>query len=333
MKILYVEDELKKNVSGIIDLFKKYLNEEIIMRLETLMTDDFASNQDVKELVEESGFIEVAYKFPEAIRLVKENYTDYSLFIVDCNLSEQPYKVDELKAVAPEYDDEKKERYNQREGEFLVNILTAKKEIVEEIKDKFYFLSAYSPSQNILGLIDNGTLSKQNYIEKGCSEAKKDLISKIINRNKNLEARLNNKIYIDILSEIDVNLRANLIQLIINKDEKEHIKANMQFIRVISEKLYNKIVESLSDKPEEIYTDISKRQLSIGGFIRWINENRDKFKTNSILKNHMYSIQSVCSGVIHDSLEGFQPTTDTVNSLVYALKDVISWYSSIKDLD
>ena len=330
MKILYVEDELKKNVSGIIDLFKKYLDKDIILKLENLMTDDFASNQDIKELVEESGFIEVAYKFPDAIRLVKNNYLTYTLFIVDCNLSEQPYKVDELRAVASEYDDEKKARYDQREGEYLVNILTSKKEMVEHIKDKFYFLSAYSPSPNVLGLIDNGTLTKANYIEKGCLEDKKNLINKVINRNKNLEIKLNNQAYLDILDGIDVSLRGNLIQLLLNKDDKGYIRNNMQLIRLISEKIYNNIADSLDNVPEEIFANYSSKQLSIRGFIRWANDNSDVLKTNNILKNHMYGIQSLCSDVIHGSIEGFQPTTDTVNALIYSLKDIISWYATIK---
>lgn len=327
MKILYVEDELKKNISGIIQLFEKYLGEDIVLKLEELMNDAYSGDEDIKNVIEQCDFIEVAYNFPDAIKKVKIQPHLFSLFIIDCNLSEQPYEITELREIAPEYDDEKKERYNQREGEFLLNILSANKEIVD-LREKFYFLSAYSASSNILSLIDNGTITKNNYIEKGSQEGKTFLIRKVIEKNKNLLVKLTNKSYIDVLENIDSNLRSSFISLLINKNNETRIRENCQIIRMISEKIYTKIAKD-NKVPSNIFVDRYPDQINIRPFIYWINDKR-KFNSNSIIEYEMLAIQSICSDIIHGGINGYQPTIDTVNYLVYALKDIILWYSQDK---
>ncbi|MFA7056638.1 MAG: hypothetical protein WC155_03640 [Candidatus Cloacimonadales bacterium] len=327
MKILYVEDELKKNISGIIQLFNKYLGEDIVLKLEELMNDVYSGDEEIKDVIEQCDFIEVAYSFPDAIKKVKLKPELFSLFIVDCNLSEQPYLVRDLREIAPEYDEDKENRYRGREGEYLLNILSANKQI-EDLKDKFYFLSAYSASSNIISLIDNGTITKNNYIEKGSSEGNRFLKRKVIEKNKNLLVKLTNKPYIDVLEKIDSNLKSSFINLIINQNNETRIRENCQIIRMISEKIYTKVAKD-NKVPSNIFVDRYPDQINIRPFIYWIN-NKRKFNANSIINNGMLAIQSICSDVIHGGIKGYQPTIDTVNYLVYALKDIILWYSQDK---
>jgi len=63
--------------------------------------------------------------------------------------------------------------------------------------------------------------------------------------------------------------------------------------------------------------------------IDWLSNNKH---INSILRNFFFSINKICSEFgAHQNLKNsqYEPTLNTVNSLVYALKDVISWFSKV----
>ena len=100
MKILYVEDELSKNIPRLIRLFSKYLSKKEIKNLKALEADETgygAEPEEIKNIVEKTGLIEIEYRFPDALREVIHNSEKYALFIVDRNLSEIEYEYDELK--------------------------------------------------------------------------------------------------------------------------------------------------------------------------------------------------------------------------------------------
>ncbi|WP_207680782.1 hypothetical protein [Desulfonema magnum] len=70
MKILYVEDELSRNIPGIIRLFEKYLGKKKIRRLKELEEDESgygAEPDEIKGIVEETNIVEVEYRFPARI--------------------------------------------------------------------------------------------------------------------------------------------------------------------------------------------------------------------------------------------------------------------------
>ena len=74
MKILYVEDELSKNIPRIIRLFQKYLGEERIRELEAIEHDESGFGgrpEDIKQIVELCNKIEIEYTFSNALRLNK----------------------------------------------------------------------------------------------------------------------------------------------------------------------------------------------------------------------------------------------------------------------
>ncbi|MBN1968669.1 MAG: hypothetical protein JXR48_18385 [Candidatus Delongbacteria bacterium] len=348
MKILYVEDELKKNTTGAIDLFLKYLDEETIKQLEEKKDDDWASDEDIKLLLEKNGIIDVAYRFPDAVKLVKENYNDYSLYIVDCNLSEQPYRTDELNEVAPEFGKDQQERYSRREGEYLLTILSGKSEFVEEIKSRFYFLSAYSKSSNVLTLIDNGTITENNYVEKGNKETTNWLVKKVINLNEVLNIQIENKEFIQILenhlSEDATSRFVSIIQYS-NKNfdnDFENIVSCMTHIRNLMQNICTKIAKT-SRAPQDCWNPKNITQLNVRRFIGWISKYNKKgsyiLDSNTLIEQHLYTLHGLSSDFAsHEELRsdilklsGFKPTTNTVNSLIFALKDIILWFGEVME--
>jgi hypothetical protein len=188
MKILYVEDELPQNIPRIIQLFGEYLGEERIRTLETLENDESgygASPDEIKKVVEDTGVVDVEYRFPEALNQVISHYHQYDMFIIDRNLIESKYTAEEIRKVVPDYDRQVDRAYTEREGDYLflkLGLCSQGKAL-----DKVRILTAY-PNQNefcknpkIALLFDRWHVSMKDFIEKGDYNAIKALRDEIIN--------------------------------------------------------------------------------------------------------------------------------------------------------
>jgi len=144
MKILFVEDELSKNIPRITRLFSKYLGKKRIQRLESLEADEYgAEPEEIKAIVEETNLIELDYRFSDALRKIVQSYQDYALFIVDRNLYQTEYDFEEVKKIDHSYTEALYERYFEREGDYLLYKL-AMLSNADIVKAKFYYLTAYS---------------------------------------------------------------------------------------------------------------------------------------------------------------------------------------------
>ncbi len=105
MKILFVEDQITRNISRITRLFEKYLTKNVRKQLRELENDDYPPDpEEIKRIVETSNLIEIEYRFPEALQKVIACHEHYSLFIVDRNLFEEKvYDFEEIKAIDPSF--------------------------------------------------------------------------------------------------------------------------------------------------------------------------------------------------------------------------------------
>ncbi len=176
VKILYVEDELSKNIPRIVRLFSKYLGEEKVKALETPETDTSgfgADPEEIKSIVEETYMIEVEYRFPNALHKIVQRPEKYALFIVDRNLSEHEYTYEEIQSIDPYYTKILYQRYSKkdREGDYLLQKLALFSPV--DVMTRFYFLTAYSAqdelqiAEDVEQLIDLGKFKAENFIEKG----------------------------------------------------------------------------------------------------------------------------------------------------------------------
>lgn len=202
MKILFVEDELSKNIPRITSLFSKYLGKNTVKKLNALEADESgygAAPEEIKEIVEATNLIEVEYRFPEALRKIIQSYDKYALFIIDRNLVEGEYEFDEVRAIDSAFDEAQYEKYFEREGDYLLQKLVLDSHV--DVMGKFYFLTAYSAedelrgSEDIKTLIDFGKFNTENFIEKGDL----DRLINIIENIRILNLQNDNKRYLNIL--------------------------------------------------------------------------------------------------------------------------------------
>ena len=324
MKILFVEDELSKNIPRVIRLFRKYLGKKRIQKLEEMESDDsgYGINPDrIKSIIEETNMIDIEYRFPDALNKVINQHDRYSLFIIDRNLVEAEYAFDEVQKIDSGFSKEQYERYFQREGDHLLYKLLL---LHVDVKEKFYYLTAYSADDEIrgqedmMGLLEHfGHFKKDNFIEKG-SESD---FAKLINRIDNipvLSLQHENRVYLNILrNTIEGDMAERFLKVLQEKNELKRISDNLKELRIV----YDHVLRKYSERIPAIQNQSGK------DIINWLSDNK---QINSIIRNFAYSIYGIGSDFGgHDSKEKrdiYSPTIDTVNALIYALKDIILWF-------
>lgn len=329
MKILFVEDQITRNISRITRLFEKYLTKNARKQLRELEKDDYPPGpEEIKRIVETSNLIEIEYRFPEALQKIITCHERYSLFIVDRNLFEEEcYDFEEIKAIDPSFSEEKYELYAEREGDYLLYHLVFKTDVLS----KFYFMTAYSANDEIRGknyiqtYIDHKKFSTDNFIEKGNEEDFDRLKSTIDNINI-LNLQLENRFYLQILRKnIDDKAAGFFLEILTTpNDSPKRIRDNLNRMRLI----YENIMDVCAIKIPGMRAACG--DVKGGDTIKWmINNNHID---SNILRNFLFSIRNICNTFgshsdFHPNIVPlYDPTSDTVNALIYALKDVILWF-------
>lgn len=346
MKILYVEDELSKNIPKIIKLFSKYLDGENIKELKTLEEDEYgALEEKIKTIVEKSNIIEIEYRFPEALYKIMNNYKQYSLFIIDRNLSDtEAYELDEIAEIDPNYNQRFYNHFYTREGDYLLQKLVYD----IDIKSQFYFLTANNDelriSSDVQTHINNEKFSKDNFIEKGNPMP----LIQVINNIEILNLQVENQIYIEILrNKVGERAFEKFVHILSKKDseEQDDIAENLGAIRNILENILTNFAGNFM-APSWCWNIKNKTQIIVKSVIAWINPFDKKtnkynynYNSNSIIRNFMSGIHDIASDFAsHEDLKnykqmikptGYQPTVNTVNALIYELKDIILWFDKI----
>jgi hypothetical protein len=329
-----VEDELEKNIPKMIRMFEKFLGHKICKELQALEEDEYgASADEIFAVFSKNNVVQIENSFPKALKIIVEQHQEFEFFIIDRNLSNILYEMEEIQSFYPKYDENFYNRYFEREGDLFLELLISNH---IDVKQKFFFLTANSRDKlrnedEIKGHIDFDRFCVDNFVDKSDQEKLIELKSRIEN-SQILNLVKENQRYLMILEQIDVNLKNTFITLLQKKDDtnQAQITANLSAIRVIYENLLKKFA-AIHIAPDDCYNYFSKeKQLVMRATVRWISiENSEKFAANCIIKDFLYAIQEIASdfGAHRDyEKEGFQPTTNTVNSLVYGLKDILVWY-------
>ncbi len=331
MKILYVEDELSKNIPRVIRLFSKYLSKKEIKNLKTLEADETgygAEPEEIKEIVENTGLIEVEYRFPDALQKIIQDIDKYALFIIDRNLSEIEYEYDELRQIDTTYNEDQYNKFFEREGDYLLHKLVYNG---LNVLTKFYFLTAYPAPDEIRGaddlktFVDFGKFHTENFIEKGDNEQIEKLKS-IIENIKIINLQEENKQYLNILrNKMDEETAEGFLKILYEKDERMRIGDNLKDIRI----MYENILKACSQKFPDMKSNCTDKYGNLIKGKQTIDWLSNIGYINSIIRNFFFSINKICSDFgAHQNSENsqYEPTLNTVNSLVYALKDVILWF-------
>lgn len=185
-KILYVEDELAQNIPRLLRLFEKYLSKTEQQRLDDLQKDlegYGASSDEIKQIFKDIQFIDIEYRFPDALAKALKSPETYSLFIIDRNLADAAYTLEEVQKIDPNYTQDLRDRFLEREGDYILLKLAMTKQV--DVLKKFYFLTAYSVehevrcSPEIVDYIQFGAFKQDNFVEKGNPEDIQRLKSEI----------------------------------------------------------------------------------------------------------------------------------------------------------
>ena len=332
MKILYVEDELSKQIDTILSIFNQILGDGLKKELRALMDDESgrgASPEQIKEIIEKSNRLDVCDSFPEALRIVTNFADDYDLFIVDRNLTEVEYLPEDVQKINASFSDELWDKYFGREGDWLLNVLS---DIIDTRK-QFYFLTAYTDDDIIIeknsSLSEQGRFHRDQVIKKGEFDQLK-FLKKKIKKHPSIMIRHKNQDIIDILQNEFGDAAVNEFIEIIKRGPS--LFGTAKEIRIFFE---NRILRGIARKKkvdeEKCFNE--KGGINISGFVWWLREpNYDddtqqwKFGCNTVIFSEISSIKDIGHQGSHEKIV----TTDTVNHLIYGLKEIIRWYGTIK---
>lgn len=331
MKILYVEDDLSENIPGIYRLFSKYLSHQEVQALKSLETREYRDPEQVKQVLEESSIVEIEYRFPNALKKIIGHSDKYALFIIDRNLGKAEYDFAEVNQIDSSFTVTQYEKYIEREGDYLLQKLVY---TGVDVLTRFYFLTAYPAQDEIRGSedikthIEFGKFTAKNFIEKANEDDLQRLI-RVIENIEILNLQNENKRYLNILRQyIDDATAESFLKVLHEKDHKKRIGDNLKEIRII----YETILKTSSDRipgMKENCAD-SHGNINLGDkTIFWLKDNNH---IHTIMRNFFFSVKAIASDFgSHKTSKktGYEPTTDTVNALVYALKDIILWFGNI----
>ncbi len=331
MKILYVEDELSKNIPRIIRLFSNYLSKKQRKSLESLIENETGFRidpQEVKGIIEDAPIIEVEWRFPDALRKIIQPAKKYDLFIIDRNLSEQDYEYEELKNIDPLYNKTLYNDFFEREGDYFLHKLIYDIDVV----NKFYFLTAYSASdelrngEDIKRFIDFGKFTDTNFIEKG-NESHIKRLQDIMKSSNSIELRNANQLYLGILSKyLGEEADNNFFKIIKEKGSYESIVDNLMRMRNIYEQILRECVRRIPDMKANCLNERGDIILS-GQTIEWLKSNQH---ISNMQRDFFFSIvKNTSDQGNHRKLEESKPTIEAINALIYQLKDITLWFGKI----
>jgi len=335
MRILFVEDELEKNIPRLRRLFSKYLSKNQNDELKALENDEYgATPEQIKAIMERKDLFRIEYRFPDALKEIVTNTKKYALFIIDRNLSLTEYNLEEVQVIDKNFSESQYNKFFEREGDYFLH-----KMIYQhiDVATRFYFLTAYSFEDEIKGAEDLKThvefkkFGRDNFIEKASSNDI-DRLRNVIENQPAFLIRHDNLEYLEILKKrIAENVSDSFWYILVNSNKQDYIQTNLGAIRVLLENIMRVTAEKLH-APAECWE--KEKSIKVRSVLNWLvqydsenKKNNYQFGTNSIIKDFGYNIYEIASDFgAHHPASGFQPTTDTVNALVYALKDIIVWF-------
>ncbi len=338
MKILYVEDELFSDLKTKMGIFESILNESIKKEFKEITTivEKVEQNRKIKELLEATGIIKVCYNFPEAVDTITNNFNDYDLFIIDRNLSEEDYEVDDI----PNYSKSTMGKYFTREGDFLLSLI---KENDLNWNDKFYFLTANANDklkcvEVFKEELERSKFKKENILDKSKNEDI-EFLTQIVKDFQNGNFRVKFKEVFEVFRQglLSKEVEANFILTLenMNSDKEPEIRDNLAKCRIVLEAVCSNWVKLLDDeelKKDFLYIDGNgKGQIKMSSVINFLAKSTDLNRLDLIYKfsNCIYNTASTFGAHISETKDGYLPTKYSVQAIIYGLCDILLWYKNL----
>lgn len=356
-KILFIEDELTKNIASIIRFFSPILQTDVKQKLEQLNNENRIFPSDIVQVCQYQNDLDIAFTFPEALRLIVANHKLYDLIIIDRNLSEYQYNdeltilLKQLYEIFSEDWSERISKFHEREGDLLLLVLL---KINQEYREKVYYLTAnvtdnlrVSPEmQTVLNL---GSFTKDHIIEKGSSRE-----SIIYNILQDMDAFSIQNQYPNIcgvlrgrLSEESVNEFIKAVRCYESNEEKEFMNKSRNILENILRDialLFNRFDQPYVAENDKLpvyrfikgdrkWNDQTKTSELVSGLPFY--DNKYKIGYTAVIRNACLSIHEVASEYAAHykdpsiSNENRWMSNYSMNTLLNQLCDVISWYGDV----
>jgi len=327
-KVMFLEDQ--PEVGFIINVFGKLLSEQEKRELKESENDPV----EVRKALQDNPVLEVVTDFSIALKRFESRLNSYDLLIVDRDLFDNGLKYNPANLVKtePAFSD----RYHKREGDFLIGYCKMKN---FDIDNRFYIFTGNNDelvNTPELNLMLSDKFISENIIVKG-SDGKNKLIE-LVNGLEDLELVLENKEYLNILRKLPTKkedftkLFLALLKSNLNEDS-DSIKSNLNSSRNILEAILTGVARKVNT-PEKYW---NKGSLSCSfftkDFLKGYNAVEDRtvynYKTSSVIIESMNLIYRVSSQFGAHTDSGYKPTSNTVKTIINALKDIILWYSEV----
>ncbi len=340
-KILYVEDELTKNISTIKRFFAPYLNKKRIVSKLDELDDNLANSErvvpeDIVSACKLCSLLDISYTFPDALQKITATNDEYDLIIIDRNLSMWDYLEESsleiinecLNKVGLLFDEDRKLEFSEREGDLLLLVLL---KINPDYGKKVFYMTANTKddlkgSKEIQTFLDVGSFYKEQVVEKGCAGEEEKLIHFI----ENVQAfQIENQYRVQcsiLRKHLNEEVVSRFITMINHQNSNNH-RDFLSTIRNVLESLLDSIANNINDLPDELRNQ--NGSLVYSSFIRSIDPMRDRHKLgyNSIIRNSCFSIYKIASDYgSHTGRDITNVTIHTVEGLKQQILDVILWF-------
>ncbi len=232
-KILYVEDDLIKNLGLLLDVFSDVLKDEQKKETEKLKYDNSGfgiTSKDLKEIINTNeSKIYIVDNFKDALFEVKNNHKKYLMFVVDRNLFNNDYSLSDIQKIDENYSEELFKKYKEQEGDYLLETLINNN--AGNLTERFYFLSANpfetKKLKNMENHIDLKRITAENFIHKTKVTKLKEVLKEILRNNKNFQTIaeiVNKKVENIFITDIEIKKIRHLTDLKfeLSKETKKH---------------------------------------------------------------------------------------------------------------
>jgi len=351
-KILYIEDELTKNIASIKKFFSPVVSKKkFIEKLDELENEDRLLPEDILLVCGRSSILDVCHTFPMALDRIVNNHEIYDLIIIDRNLSVYEYSdemidvINTLMSIGLDYDDDRLLSFYEREGDLLLLVLLR---INPSYQDRVYYLTANTKddlrgSADLQLLMDINQFTKDHIIEKG--SVQENVISEILANFSRFQIQNRFSNQCDALRKQNNEYVVDqFIESIKHYDtgKWEDFAANTRkVLHNLLIEIATKINDPMGESKAKFWDDYNK--LKVSDFL--INSDYglpkyfQKIGYNKIIRNFCVALHHICSAYgSHDDSDNELVSGDqkrsisvklssyTVTAILNMVCEVILWY-------
>ena len=336
-KILFVEDEINKNIKQVILMFKPVLSPNEIKDLEDIENSSFPYSIDkFRDILKHNLVLQIENNFINAIDIINSNERDeYDLFVIDRNLTDQDHPTEQQ--IQQHCKDYTNELYLKKEGDFLFKLLC---DYGVEVERKVFFYSAYSPDNLPIEPIQRRIIAekyfKVNFMDKNSPDTLCSFCKNVVSSNERAITITKFGTAFEGLEKIKIagkyknitQQKNALIDILINN--KGDYAANAGKLRCICDLL-------LKPSKNKFPTGIPSKKLKDNckiweqNALKVLNANGNE---NSIvplfIADHLFELYELtCNYAAHPYTGNNPPNNYTLQAQINQMLEVLTWINKV----